>query len=325
MVTNSVTEKYETLQNYSFFYNTLNSENGHMDSISDEFFNDIIPNRTPNRSDIIENCKKLNNYIIRSITQESYDTNVFFHIINYWLNDQMRSDSDEKNNLLFNWYKGFLIKNKNMNTYVSKFYYIDNRLFKKNKELYELYDNYDKLFSLLDPFDNSKCFHLSNIVNDYNNIIQQYLKYDNSNFPDVLKQFRSTFENQADVYIKSCGHTIPPFKAVTDKPDSTVHEIEHSQQITGERNQFHSQTSENVASTFTLTLFGTSVGTFLILMLIYKITLFRYKLRNKKNKNMILVNNLDDEPYELPVYTSNVHEGNSQYSTHNLTYQSVEN
>lgn len=40
---------------------------------------------------------------------------------------------------------------------------------------------------------------------------------------------------------------------------------------------------------------------------------------------MILLNNLEDETYKLPAYTSKVHERNSQYSMHNVTYQSVEN
>ncbi|SBS95144.1 PIR Superfamily Protein [Plasmodium ovale curtisi] len=325
MVTNSLTEKYESLQNYSFYYSTLNSKNGHIDSISDQIFNDIIPNITPNRSYIIENCKKLNNYIIRSIRQESYDTNVFFHIINYWLNNQMRSDSDEKNKLLFNWYKEFLIKYENLNTYVSKFYYIDNELFNKKKVLYELYDEYNNLFNLLEPFHHSKCVHLANIVNNYNNIITQYPQKDKTNFFLVLTLFKSNFESQADDYIKKCDNRIPRFHSFVDTSLNGEGGIESSQQRAEYFDDFHSPQSENLGSTFSIAFFGTTVGVFLTLMLFYKMTLFGYRLRNKNNNKIIMPDNLGEETYELPVSTIEEHENNSQHSTYNLTYQSVEN
>ncbi|SBS89510.1 PIR protein [Plasmodium ovale] len=325
MTINSVTEHYETLQKYSFHNFILDSSKQSTNSISDEFFITVIPYETVNRSNIIENCKKLNDYIAYSTSTRSYNINISFEIINYWLNDQVRSDSDETSNSYFSWYKLFMQKYGNLNSYVSKIYYIDNKLFKKKKELYKLYDDYVKLLAILDPSTNPLCEHLSTIVNKYNNIIDQYFENDNSNLSEVLTHFRSDFENEAAESIEKCGHKILPFKSLVNKPFPRVHVAEYSQQSEGHVNQFQSHMSENVASTFTITLFGTSVGAFLVLIFFYKITLFGYRLRNKKNKNILMTNNLCEEKYELPVYTSEAHDRNSEYSKYNVMYQSLEN
>ncbi|SBT58147.1 PIR Superfamily Protein [Plasmodium ovale wallikeri] len=324
MASNSGTEKYEILGNYSFYNTILNDPEKPTDSIPDEFFNTFIPNGTPDRLTIIKNCRKLNNYIHRSTSEEYHNTNICFEIINYWLNSQIRSGSDQINSSLLDKYKEFMKNYNKIKSYVSKIYYINNELFNKKKVLYKLYDEYDNLFNLLEPFNHSKCVHLANIVNNYNNIITQYPQKDKTNFSQVLTLFKSNLESQADDYIKKCDNKIPKFQSFVDKSLNAVGETENSQQRTEYFDDFHSPQSENLGSTFSITFFGTSVGVFLTLMLFHKITLFGYKLRNKKN-NIIMSDNLGEETYELPVYTLEEHDNNSRESTYNLTYQSVEN
>ncbi|SBT00135.1 PIR Superfamily Protein [Plasmodium ovale curtisi] len=325
MASNPMTEKYEILGNYSFYNSILNDPKEPTDSISDDFFNTVIPKETPNRLTIIENCRKLNNYVHRSISQKYYDTNTCFEIINYWLNIQIRSDSDEINSSLLDKYKEFMQNYNKIKSYVSKIYYINNELFNKKKVLYELYDEYNNLFNLLEPFDHSKCVHLATIVNNYNNIITQYPQKDKTNFFRVLTLFKSNFESQADDYIKKCDNRIPKFHSFVDTTLNGVGETENSQQRAEYFDDFHSPQYENLGSTFSIAFFGTTVGVFLTLMLFYKMTLFGYRLRNKKNNKIIMPDNLGEETYELPVCTLEEHENNSRHSTYNLTYQSVEN
>ncbi|SBT51577.1 PIR Superfamily Protein [Plasmodium ovale wallikeri] len=325
MTINSLTEHYEYLEAYSFFNTTLNTADVPTSSIPDDFFSTHFLNKIDNISVFIKNCNKLNDYITRSVSKKCHDNNTCLEIINYWLNCEVRSDSDEKNNSLFNSYKEFMQKYKNLDSYNSKIYYINNELFNKKKVLYELYDEYDNLFNLLEPFDYSKCVHLATIVNNYNNIITQYPQQGKTNFSQVLTLFKSNLESKADDYIKKCDHRIPKFHSFVDKSLNAVSVTENSQQTSEYFDDFHSPQSENLGSTFSITFFGTSVGVFLTLMLFHKMTLFGYRLRNKKNNKIIMPDNLGEETYELPVYTLEEHENNSRHSTYNLTYQSVEN
>ncbi|SBS82463.1 PIR Superfamily Protein [Plasmodium ovale curtisi] len=325
MTINSLTEHYEYLQAYSFFNSTLNTTHVSTSSIPDEFFSTHFPNKIDNRSVFIKNCNKLNDYITRSVSKKCHDNNTCLEIINFWLNGEVRSNFDEKNNSLFNTYKEFMQKYKNLDSYKSKIYYINNELYKKKKELYELYNAYDKLLSTLGFFDDSKCINIAVLVNNYNNIIEQYPENDNSSFSVVLTNFKGILQNQADDYIKKCGHRIPQFKEFVDPPVSRVVASDHSLRGTGNVDELYNVPSKNLASTFTITLFGTTVGVFLTLMFFYKITLFGYRLRNKKNNKSTMPNNLGEEIYKLPINTYEEHESNSQNTTYNLTYQSVEN
>ncbi|SBT55246.1 PIR Superfamily Protein [Plasmodium ovale wallikeri] len=325
MTMNPVIEHYENSQEYIYHNNILNDTDESTESITYEIINTYIPKEIDNRSIIISNCKKLYDYITRSNSNTLYDTNICFEIINYWLNSHVRLDTDEKNRTLFNTYKAFMEKYNKLNAYVSKIYYIDNKLYNKKKDLYELYKKYDNLLSILNPSVASQCALLSTIVNEYNNIIKQYIEKDNSNLPDVLTNFRRNFENKTSESITNCGSKILPFTTFVKKPISRVRETEHSQQRKEAVDRFPSQPSENIAPTLAITLFGTSLGSFLILMFFYKITLFGYRLRNKKNKNILMTNNLCEENYELPLYTSEAHDRNSEYSNYNVTYQSLEN
>ncbi|SBT73059.1 hypothetical protein POWCR01_000076500 [Plasmodium ovale] len=324
MASNSGTEKYEILGNYSFYNTILNDPEKPTDSIPDEFFNTFIPNGTPDRLTIIKNCRKLNNYIHRSTSEEYHNTNICFEIINYWLNIQVRSESDQINSSLLDKYKEFMENYNKIKSYVSKIYYINNELFNKKKVLYELYDNYDNLLAKVDPSNHLYCANLSSIVNNYNNIIGQYPYKDNSNFMQALRDFRSHFERQQQEYIKSCGDKIIKFNSFPEQ--TALRDVtERSQQNSGDVDGFPIQSSENIASTFTITLFGTTLGSFLILMFFYKITLFGYRLHNKNNNEIIMPNNVGEETYELPVYALEEHESNSRQSTYNVMYQSVEN
>ncbi|SBT73822.1 PIR protein [Plasmodium ovale] len=316
---------YETFEIYSFHYSILNRDNGLTDPISDEYFQGVIPNGTPNPTNIIENCKKLNNYIARCINEKSADINVCFQIINYWLNGHLRPGSEDTQKSRLKMYKEFMQKYTKLNSYVSNIYYIGDEIFLKKKGLYELYEKYDYLLDIFGNYNSSKCVDISNMVNDYNSIIEQYPYKDNSIYSEVLTKFRSKFEKGVDEYIQNCNSKIPPFKAFIEPPPSRVRSAAHSQQRTEDGDEFHIQSSENMASTFTLTLFGTTFGAFLILMLFYKITLFGYRLRNKRNENILIPNNLSEETHELPVYTLEEHKRISPYRTYNVTYQSVEN
>ncbi|SBS99234.1 PIR Superfamily Protein [Plasmodium ovale curtisi] len=324
MTINSVTEKHETLQEYSYFNSTLNDPNESTSSIPEEIISRVIPKQTRDYHNIIENCKKLNDYITRSISNKCNE-NICFQITNFWLNNQVRSGSKETDNSSLDNYMKFMKEYDKLESYVSKIYYIDNKLFEKKKELYELYDDYLNLLAILDPSIDPLCERLSTIVKKYNNIIDQYFEKDNSNLSEVLTHFRSNFENQASESIEKCGDKILPFKLLVNEPFLRVHVAEYSQQSEGHVNEFQSQISENIASTFTITLFGTSVGAFLVLMFFYKITLFGHRLRNKKNKNILMKNNLCEEKYELPAYTSEAHDRNSEYCKYNVMYQSLEN
>ncbi|SBT02006.1 PIR Superfamily Protein [Plasmodium ovale curtisi] len=318
-------ENYETLEIYSYHNSILNIHNGLTDPISDEYFKGVIPNETPNRTNIIENCKKLNNYIARSISEKRADTNVCFQIINYWLNDLLRPGSEDIQKSRLNIYKEFMQKYTKLNSYVSNIYYIHDKIFMKKKELYKLYKKYNDLLNILENYNSSKCVDISNLVNDYNNIIEQYPNKDNSNFSEVLTKFRSEFEKVAEEYINNCSPKILPFRSFIEPPSATVRYADHSQQITEDGDELHIHSSENMISTFTLTLFGTTIGVFLTLLVFYKITLFGYRLRNKRNENILIPNNLSEETYELPVYTLEEHKRISPYRTYNVTYQSVGN
>ncbi|SBS92255.1 PIR Superfamily Protein [Plasmodium ovale curtisi] len=311
---------YENSQEYIYYNSILNDTKESTDSITYEIINTYIPKEIDNRSTIISNCKKLHDYITRSNSNTYYDTNICFEIINYWLNSQVRLDTDEKNITLFNTYKEFMEKYHKLNAYVSKIYYIDDKLYNKKKDLYELYKKYDNLLSILNPSVDTQCALLSTIIKEYNKIIEQYIEKDDSNLPDVLTNFRRNFENQTSESITNCSSKILPFTTFVKKPISRVRSTEHSQQRTESAGKFHNGPFENIASTFTITLFGTSIGAFLLLIFFYKITLFGYRLRNKKNKNILMSNNLCEETSELSAYTSEEHESNSQYRTFNVRY-----
>ncbi|SBT02482.1 PIR Superfamily Protein [Plasmodium ovale curtisi] len=297
MVTNSMTEKYQTLQEYSYFNSILNGRNESRSSIPEEILSRVIPKETPDHDNIVENCKKLNDYIIRSTSRKCID-NICFAITNFWLNNQVRSGSIETDNSSLDIYMKFMQGYDKLNSYASKIYYIHDKLFKKKKVLYELYNEYDKLLNIFEYYDSSKCVHLSNIVNAYNNIIVQYPYKDNSNFSEVLTEFRSTLEDKANEYIKNCRSNVLTFESFVDRPIPRATGIAYSEQITDGVGEFSTEPSENLASTFTITLFGTTVGVFLVLMIFYKITLLGYRLRNKKNKNMLVPKNLDEEIYK---------------------------
>ncbi|SBT56436.1 PIR Superfamily Protein [Plasmodium ovale wallikeri] len=324
MTINSDTEKYETFQVYSYYNSILNDLNEPRSSIAEEIISKVISKQTPDYHNIAENCKKLNDYITRSTSSKCID-NICFEITNFWLNNQVRSDFKETDNSSLDNYMKFMQGYDKLNSYASKIYYIHEKLFKKKKVLYKLYNDYDKLLDIFENYDSSKCVLLSTIVDDYNKIIVQYPYKDNSNFSEVLTHFRSTFEVNANEYIKKCSPKIMEFNSFVDPPISRTHSADYSNQSSGDVDRFPSQPSENIASTLAITLFGTSLGSFLILMFFYKITLFGYKLRNKKNKNILMTNNLCEETYELPVYTSEEHDRNSQYRNYNVTYQSLEN
>ncbi|SBT53936.1 PIR Superfamily Protein [Plasmodium ovale wallikeri] len=324
MTTDSMNEHYETVKSYLYHYNTLNDTKDPT-SISDDFFNTHFSNGIENRPNFIDNCKILNYYIKRSISLESIDTSVCFEIINFWLNEQVRSGSDKMKSSLFDMYKKFMEKYNNLKLYVTKIYYIHDNVFNKKKKLYELYKDYDKLLTKLDTFNLSHCANLSSIVDDYNNIVGQYSHKDNHNFFEALRDFRNHFESQQYEYINSCGNKILKFEPFSEQHVSRAVITDHSGQSTGDADQFHTQSSEKIASTFALTLVGTTVGVFLTLMLFYKITLYGYSLRNQKNKQITMPNDLDEEIYELPVHRSDELDWDSQHRTYNLTYQSSKN
>ncbi|SBT73108.1 PIR protein [Plasmodium ovale] len=325
MTTNALNEQFEELEEYSYYDTIINDSQGSTDSIPAQIINKSIPNETPNRDIIIANCKKLNNYIARCNSKKSSITNNCYEIINHWLNDQVRLQSVETHESRLDRYNKFMQEYNKLNLYKSKIYYINENLFNKKKELYELYGKYNDLLDILGDYDSSKCVSISQLVRVYNNIIEKYPCKDNSNFCEVLTKFRSKVEKKAEEYIKKCDPKILEFKSFVDPPISRVNSAGYSQQNSGGVDRFPSQQSENIASTFTITLFGTSLGSFLALMFFYKITLFGYRLRNKKNINMLMPNNLCEETCELPVYTSEEHDRNSQYSHYNVTYQSLEN
>ncbi|SBT54311.1 PIR Superfamily Protein [Plasmodium ovale wallikeri] len=324
MTIDTINEHYEQSQEYNYYNSILNNPDESTSTIPDTNIEALIPIYIANRSNVINNYRKLNEYIIRSTNTKCHKTNTCFEIINYWLNGQVRSGSDDTNNSLINKYKEFMTNDDKIRSYASKIYYIDNTLFKKKKDLYELYSKYDNLLGELDTSNHLHCANLSSIVNDYNNVIGQYPHKDNSNFLQALRDFRNHFERQQEEYIRSCGDKIIKFNSFSEQ--TVLREVtESSQENSGDVNGFPSESSENIASTFTITLFGTTVGSFLILILFYKITLFGYRLRNKKNNEIIMPNNLGEETYELPVYALEEHENNSRHSTYNVMYQSVEN
>ncbi|SBT02838.1 PIR Superfamily Protein [Plasmodium ovale curtisi] len=312
MTTDSTNEHYETVELYLFHYNTLNKTKDPT-SISDDFFNTHFSNGIDNLSNFIDNCKILNYYIKRSISLESIDISVCFEIINFWLNEQVRSGSDKIKSSLFDMYKEFMEKYNNLKLYVTKIYYIHDNVFNKKKKLYELYKHYDNLLSIADTFNHSHCAKLSSIVNDYNNIVGQYSHKDNHNFFEALRDFKNHFESQQYEYINSCGSKIPKFKSFSEQRVSRADVIDHSEQSTGDADQFHTQSSENVASTFAITLFATTI------------TLFGYSLLNQKNKQITMPNDLGEEIYELPIHATEKHDWDSQNRTYNLTYQSSKN
>ncbi|SBT84798.1 PIR protein [Plasmodium ovale] len=324
MTIDSKHENYETLNVYLFYYNTLNKKDDPTSEISDIFFKTHFSNGIDNPSNFIKNCKILNHYITRSISSQCHGSNVCFEITNYWLNDQVRSDSDEINTAHLDKYKEFMEKYDKLKSYVKKIYYINKELFNKKKVLYELYNKYDKLLAI-EPSADSDCVHLATVVDDYNSIIDQYTPKYNTDFSVALTDFRNQVQEKAEEYKILCGRKIPEFKSFLEKPFTSAQETGGLYQSTGHIGEFPSNPSENLASTFTITFFGTSIGVFLTLILFYKMTLFGYSLRNKKNNNIIMPNNLDEEIYELPAYTSDENDRNSQYSTYNVTYQSSEN
>ncbi|SBT84667.1 PIR protein [Plasmodium ovale] len=325
MATNAANEQFEALEEYSFYNSIINNPKGSTDSIPEQIIYRSIPKETPNRAIIIDNCKKLNNYIARCTSNTSYVSNICYDIINHWLNEQVRLESVGTHKSHLDIYNKCMQEYNKLNLYVSKIYYINDILFNKKKKLYELYRKYNDLLDILGNYDSSKCVDISQLVKVYNNIIEQYPYKDNSNFCEVLTKFRSKFENEAEEYIEKCNPKILEFKSFADPPISRVHSADYSQQNSGDVDRFPSQPSENIASTFAITLFGTSLGSFLVLMLFHKITLFGYRLRNKKNINILMENNLGEETYELPLNTSEEHDRNSQYSNYNVTYQSLEN
>ncbi|SBS92730.1 PIR Superfamily Protein [Plasmodium ovale curtisi] len=270
MTTDTIYEHYEHSQEYNYYNSILKNPHEPTSSIPDTTIEAVIPIDIADRSKMINNYRKLNEYIIRSTSTKCHKTNICFEIINYWLNDQVRFGSDETNNSLLNKYKEFMNNYDKIRSYASKIYYIDKKLFKKKKDLYELYTKYDNLLAELDTSNHLHCANLSSIVNDYNNIIGQYPHKDNSNFLEALRNFRNHFEEQQEEHINSCGDRILKFNSLSEQAllkDVTY----HSQQNSGDVNGFPSQLSENIASTFTITLFGTTLGSFLILMFFYKV------------------------------------------------------
>ncbi|SBT58067.1 PIR Superfamily Protein [Plasmodium ovale wallikeri] len=282
------------------------------DSVPNEIIDSVIPNETPNRPNIIKNYQKVNNFITICNSDKSYITNICLEIINYWLNNEVRTSPNEENKSQFNWYKQFMQNYDKIKTYEPKIYYIENKLFQKKKDLYELYDKYDNLLVILDPSNDSQCADLSSIVNKYNIIVEQYLKEDNSNLPEVLRNFRSKFEIRLSESISKCGVKILPFKSFVHKPVFRTDGTDYSQEITRGVGDFLAQPFGNLASSFTITLFGTSVG----------ITAFIYRLRSKKNENITMLNNIDEDMHEFHADTSEEHEWDSQESTYNVTYLS---
>ncbi|SBT74247.1 PIR protein [Plasmodium ovale] len=324
MTINSTNENYQIVELYLYYYNILNKTQDPTSDIPTEFFNEHFPNGIDNRSKFIKNCKRLNYYITRSISTECHNNHACFEITNYWLNDEVRSDSDKINSAHLDKYKEFMEKYDKLKSYVKNIYYINTELFNKKKVLYELYNKYDKLLAMELSIE-SDCVHLANLVDGYNSIIDKYTQKHNSNFSVALTDFRNHVQKKVEENKTLCNSKIPEFKSFVEKPFASAQETGGLYQSTGYIGEFPSNPSENLASTFTITFFGTSVGVFLTLIIFYKITLFGYNLRNKKNNNIIIPNNLDEEIYELPVYTSEENDRNSQYSTYNITYQSLEN
>ncbi|SBT73206.1 hypothetical protein POWCR01_000091700 [Plasmodium ovale] len=278
MTINSTNENYETVKVYLYYYNILNDTNDPTSEISDDFFRTHFSNGIDNRSKFIKNCKRLNYYITRSISTECHNNDACFEITNYWLNDEVRTDSDQINRALLDKYKEFMGEYNKTKSYVSKIYYINNELFSKKKVLYELYDEYDKLYNLLEPFDHSKCAHLATIVNSYNNIITQYPQKDNNNFSVTLTDFKSHVQKKAEEYIALCGRKIPDFKSFVENPLYGIDETRNLLQTAEDLGDFHSQESENLGSTITITFFGTTVGIFFTLMLFYKVNKYSIKI-----------------------------------------------
>ncbi|SBS91920.1 PIR Superfamily Protein [Plasmodium ovale curtisi] len=282
-------------------FNTKDS-NKYIASCSDDI-NKEFPGNTDIK-DIFTKLKKILEYYKSLNIQNS---NKHYGYINYWLKNQLTG-----NNLLNKNTTDFSNKFKSCDSDVEflneKFSYINlkqNELFERINELYSVYDDYIYFTSFKSSvFIN--CTFANRCVNKYNNIVDKYISNDNSNLLNELLNLKQLFNQDGILSLQGCEKEIPTLKPL---PEANKSEVISS--------------SLSSSSLVPIPVIAATVGTFPLLLLLYKHTPLVSLLYNRiiAMKNKLI--NVAQENHELS-FLDERNQAFSDNESYNLIYNSAD-
>ncbi|SBT55781.1 PIR Superfamily Protein [Plasmodium ovale wallikeri] len=258
--------------------------------------------------------------LVSTISERSYE------YINYWLNDKL--EKIENNNLIKAkyFYERLINEDKNFdsgkilerNIHNIEKYNLDNMNILRN--LYKFYDNIRNASYFICQSSCERCSNISNkCVDEYNQVISKCSNKENTSFCKALRNFKEKYDNLRDNLEKSSNCKIQNLPEILiNKEELSLEDPSGEYELSGEITEESGYSKGAILTGVLSTTFGIS----LLLLLLYKFTIYGPRLRVPKQRKKITWDNLSEEALILSITE---HEQlNSQNSEFNLKYHSLQ-
>ncbi|GAB69546.1 hypothetical protein PCYB_002950 [Plasmodium cynomolgi strain B] len=170
-----------------------------------------------NIKNFIYHCEKIHKYLEHFKTDDLCSNIKCCHYINYFLNNIISISNYKDKDNTFRLFKSYIENNKNINTNicVNVIQKIDDNVLKEIRELYKLYDDYEKIIEDDELIINKSlfCNTLKEFVTKFNNVVGK-LDLSNSNYLfNKLKNLKCLIEKNDLFTSDKCDSNLLEFTA----------------------------------------------------------------------------------------------------------------
>lgn len=157
-------------------------------------------------------------------TDNSCNNDSCYHYLNFWLNEEMKKLKILNDNTI-GLYNTFMQCDPEVNSINKKYYKIHeikNDAFEIIKELYELYYQYKGFITYKTSNIVNACNFALACIEEYNELVFDYLHKDKSNLLNELKNIKQLFDQNGVLTIQNCNKSIPKLQPLPQKPQSLL-------------------------------------------------------------------------------------------------------
>ncbi|SBT02095.1 PIR Superfamily Protein [Plasmodium ovale curtisi] len=300
-------ENYLSHKDYNDYKKKLTNFRWSSKAVSDQSCFNVGNEGITEHSDISEHFKKLQQYLdyYRNKMNECKSNKCCIYI-NYWLNDQLRSNNNSLNISHFDFYTKYMAcyGSKN-NKFCESYIYPMQEEFNFKKELYDLYDAYDN-YSPLKKIKDSSHVYAEIFIKKHNEIVNKCNYKENNDMCYELQVVRESFEKDKVETLEVFHGDLPELLQI---PDPYA-----SEKV---------KASELSHHTFPIQFLPGIIGIVILLLFSYKFTPFGSLIRTLINSNNNILNNLEEKTQE---FLNNSKRGNIIYEKrqYNIAYNTVD-